>query len=216
MWSQVTALHLIHQQGPRATALGAALHGDLLEVGGTTKRPLSDHPSKPTTSSASTATITSLQGSPHCSKTEGTIGSSSGLEIVPACANVIDSGVRPMARDPRWWWHLGRGACIAAAFSGCVTQISVNKDVEDTAEDRPGDTPDPDLPSDTPSDSPSDTPSSATPTSGAQGCAAPLSASDGMYATTGCLAPWSVSAAAAPASDGQLILQPGALRRIVP
>jgi hypothetical protein len=112
---------------------------------------------------------------------------------------------------------IARALFVSVAASGCVTQISVNKDVVDTAplEDTPGvDTPDPD--DDTP-DSPIDTPQPPPgPTEGSQGCAASVDASDGAYRTVGCLAPWGVVGDVLPVSDGGYAIEPGVLRRVAP
>lgn len=109
----------------------------------------------------------------------------------------------------------GLAVGLGFGLGACTVGLPPYIDKADTADTGDSDTP---ATTDTPDTPPDDTPvdPDAVGRAGAQGCAAPLSASDGLYATTGCLAPWSVSAAAPPASDGQLILQPGALRRIVP
>ena len=122
-----------------------------------------------------------------------------------------------------WSHRVWRPRCrtwfaLAFASSGCVTQITVNKDAADTAETPTADTPDPDLPSDTPVDSPTDTPTPPAPVTPAatQGCAAAVNASDGMYGTVGCLAPLQVTPETRPATDGGFTLEPGALRQVTP
>ena len=72
---------------------------------------------------------------------------------------------------------------------------------------------------DTPEDTPPDTPldPDAVGRAGGQGCVAAVQASDGAYTTVACLASWTLPVGGpTEATDGSIVLQPGALRRIVP
>ena len=109
-------------------------------------------------------------------------------------------------------------AWVGLGLTACTVGLPPYVDKSDSADTGDTDTTQAvDTPDSPPSDTPVDTPDpDVLGRAGAQGCAGALSSSDGTYSTVGCLAPWSVSGAAAAASDGQWTLQPGALRRIVP